>query len=169
MILFLNTKAFIEKTMKSVVPLAPYEVNFVNESYNVQYKTEQKLGQAFNLFTLLALFIASMGLFGLVSFAVIQRTKEIGVRKVLGASITRIVGILSVDFIKLVLLALIISIPIAYYVMNEWLMNFAYKIDIGIVSFFIGGITALVISWLTVGYQSFKAAISNPVKSLRSE
>ncbi len=166
---FLETKAFIEKTMKSVVPLAPYEAKFVNESYNVQYKTEQKLGQAFNLFTLLALFIASMGLFGLVSFTVIQRTKEIGIRKVLGASITRIVGLLSVDFIKLVLLALIISIPIAYYVMNKWLMNFAYKIDVNWWVFIIVGIIVIVIAFVTISFQSIKAAIVNPIKSLKTE
>lgn len=166
---FQNTKEHIEKTMKNVVPLAPYEVKFVEDSYNQQYKSEHKLGQAFNLFTLLALFIASMGLFGLVSFTVIQRTKEIGVRKVLGASIIRIVGILSVDFIKMVLVALVISAPIAYYFMNNWLDDYAYKIDINWWVFIMVGIAVIMIAFVTISFQSIKAAMVNPIKSLKTE
>ena len=117
----------------------------------------------------MAIFIACLGLFGLVAFAAEQRTKEIGVRKVLGASVTSIVALLSRDFLKLVLMAIVIASPVAWYAMNRWLSDFAYRIELGWWMFAIAGVLALVIALLTVSYQSIKAALMNPVKSLRTE
>ena len=113
--------------------------------------------------------MACLGLFGLATFTSEQRAKEIGIRKVMGASSGRIVFILTREFTKLVLIAYVLSIPLSYWAMSYWLQDFAVKVSIGIVSFLIGGVLALLIAWSTVGYQSFKAAWSNPVKSLRSE
>jgi len=122
-----------------------------------------------NTATVIAILISCLGLFGLAAFATTQRTKEIGIRKVLGASVKQIVGLLSKDFIKLVLIAIIIASPIAYYFMNQWLQDFAYRINIEWWIFALAGIIAIAIALLTVSYQAIKAAIANPVKSLRTE
>ncbi|PIA81723.1 hypothetical protein BFR04_13395 [Gaetbulibacter sp. 4G1] len=166
---FENTKLFIEKTMKAVVPLAPYEVRFMEDSYIALYEEERRLGKAFNIFTLLALFIAGMGLFGLVSFQVLQRTKEIGIRKVLGSSITGIVTLLVKDFLRLVIMALLIATPIAYYFMYNWLQGYAYSIDIEWWVFVLVGFLACGVAFATISFQSIKAARSNPIKSLKTE
>ncbi len=110
-----------------------------------------------------------LGIFGLASYTATQRTKEIGIRKVLGASVSSIVLLLSTDFTRLVLISFLMASPIAWYLMKEWLQNFAYRIDIGASVFIISGLVALLIAWLTVSYQSVKAALMNPVKSLRNE
>ncbi|MEM6696781.1 MAG: FtsX-like permease family protein, partial [Bacteroidota bacterium] len=164
-----NTVAHIQNTMKTLIPQYPYEVQFMDESFNNLYESEQRFGKAFNVFTLLALFIACMGLFGLVSHHVLQRTKEIGIRKVLGASVSSIVALLSKDFLKLIIIAFVIAIPITYYAMNQWLENFAYHINIPWWVFALTGSGALGIAFLTVSFQSVKAAISNPIKALRNE
>lgn len=164
-----NTKTFIESTMKAVVPLAPYEARYMEDSYAALYDKESRLAKAFNIFTFLALFIAVMGLFGLVSFQVLQRTKEIGIRKVLGSSISGIVKLLVKDFLKLVLTALLIATPIAYYFMHNWLQGYAYSISIQWWVFVLTGLLACSIAFIAISFQSIKAARSNPVKSLKTE
>jgi putative ABC transport system permease protein len=132
------------------------------------YEREQKQSQLFTTFSMLAIFIGCLGLFGLASFTALQRTKEIGVRKVLGASVSGIVGLLSKEFLKLVLVANLIAWPVAWYAMSQWLEGFAYKINISPLTFVLAAILAILIALLTVSYQSIKAALANPVKSLRS-
>ena len=128
-----------------------------------------RLSKMFSLFTGFAIFIACMGLFGLVAFAAETRTKEIGIRKVLGASVTNIVSLLSKDFVKLILISFVIAFPIAWWAMNKWLEAFAYRIDIEWNIFAIAGVFTLLTALLTVSYQAIKAAVANPVKSLRTE
>ena len=127
------------------------------------------MGEIFLTFSFLAIFVACLGLFGLASFTAEQRTKEIGIRKVLGASVSSIVQLLSREFVKLVGVANLIGWPIAYYAMDRWLQDFAYRIDLGIGMFILGGVLALAIALLTVGYQAVKAATANPVDALRHE
>jgi len=133
------------------------------------YFTEQRKGRVFGAFAILAIFIACLGLFGLTAFAAEQRTKEIGIRKVLGASDSKIFLLLSKEFVRWVLLANLIAWPISYFAMNKWLQNFAYRTHIGVVAFLLSGGTALLIAYLTVSYQSIKSARANPVDSLRNE
>jgi putative ABC transport system permease protein len=164
-----NTLAAIQQTIKNFVPHIPFEYRFMDEAYAQLYQSEQRLGLAFNIFTGLALFIACIGLLGLVSQQVMQRTKEIGIRKVLGASVAGIMFLLSKDFLKLVFLALIIAVPLAGYAMSRWLEDFAYRIDLAWWIFALAGIVALAIALVTISFQALKAALANPVKSLRNE
>lgn len=147
----------------------PFEYGFLDETYRRMYESQISLGRIILVFTSFAIFIACLGLFGLTAFMAEQRTKEIGVRKVLGASVSSIVVLLSKDFLTLVLIAIIIASPIAWYAMNRWLQDFAYKIDIEWWMFGLAGLLAVGIALLTVSFQSVKAALMNPVKSLRSE
>ncbi|MCY7351982.1 MAG: ABC transporter permease [Cytophagaceae bacterium] len=147
----------------------PFTYAFMDELVDKTYQSEQKVGVILNSFALLTIFIACLGLFGLATFTAEQRTKEIGVRKVLGASVASIVGLLSKDFLKLVLVAMVLAAPIAWYAMNQWLQDFAYKIDLEWWVFALAGLLALLIALLTVSFQAIKAALMNPVKSLRSE
>ncbi len=142
---------------------------FWTDDFNAVYRAEQQTGRVLGLFSGLTIFIACLGLFGLAMFTAQSRSKEIGVRKVLGSSVTSIVALLSGDFLKLVLLAILIASPIAWYAMNQWLKDFAYKIDIEWWMFAGAGLLAVGIALLTVSYQSVKAALMNPVKSLRNE
>lgn len=150
-------------------PGVPFEYSFMDDDFNAFYKGEEKVADIFTVFAFLALFIGCMGLFGLATFTAEQRTKEIGVRKVLGASAAAIVTLLSKDFLKLVLIALLIAGPVAYYFMNRWLQDFAYRINIEWWMFAAAGLTTVVIALLTVSWQAIKAALANPVKALRSE
>ncbi len=161
----------IEKAFTQVYPNNSQEFNpiFFDETIAKFYKKEQQFAQILNTATGIAIFISCMGLFGLVAFTTRQRTKEIGIRKVLGASVTQIVQLLSKDFLRLVILGIVIASPIAYWAMNKWLQDFAYRVDISWWIFALAGIVAIVISLLTVSYQSIKAALMNPVKSLRTE
>jgi putative ABC transport system permease protein len=134
-----------------------------------QYESEARAGQIFGVFSGLAIIIACVGLFGLAAYTASLRTKEIGVRKVLGATVGSVVFLLSKEFTKLILIAFIIAVPCAWYIMDNWLQGFAYRTELGPGVFLLAGLTALLISWVTVSYQSIKAAIVNPVKSLRSE
>ena len=147
----------------------PFTYAFMDELVGKTYQAEQKVGIILNIFTLLTIFIACLGLFGLATFTAEQRTKEIGIRKVLGASVMGIAGLLSKDFLKLVLVACVLSFPLAWYAMNQWMENFAYRIDISWWVFALAGVLALLIALLTVSFQAIKAALANPVKSLRSE
>lgn len=164
-----NTLDFIKETWKKYNPIRPFDFSFVDENFDKLYRAEEKMGTLFGYFTSLAIIIACLGIFGLVSFSTENRTKEIGIRKVLGASVVRIIHLFSKEFIMLVLVANIIAWPIAYFVMNKWLQNFAYKINISWWTFLLAGVTALVIALLTVSYQAIKAATSNPVEALRYE
>lgn len=159
----------IKKEYLSFFPGNIFEYSFLDERFNSQYKDDQLFGKAFAIFAGLAIFVACLGLFGLAMFSTIQRTKEIGVRKVLGASIKNILVLLCSDFLMLVFIAAICAFPIAWWLMNNWLQNFAYKIDIGWGVFAVAGLSALLIAFLTVSYQAMKAAIRNPVTSLKTE
>ena len=161
--------AIIEKTYRQFEPGSVFSYQFLDQNFARQYAAEQKQSQLLLIFTALAIFIACLGLFGLATFTAEQRTKEIGVRKVLGASVGSIVALLSKDFLKLVLIAIVIASPLAWWVMNRWLQDFAYKIDIEWWVFALAGLLAVGIALLTVSFQSVKAALMNPVKSLRSE
>lgn len=160
---------YVEGVFKKLSPNYPFSYSFFDEVFERAYFTERRMGRVFGAFAILAIFIACLGLFGLAIFAAEQRIKEIGIRKVLGASVLKIFMLLSKEFIRWVLLANFIAWPIAYFAMNRWLQNFAYRINIGIVAFLISGGTALLIAYLTVSYQSIKSARANPVDSLRYE
>jgi putative ABC transport system permease protein len=159
----------LQKTWKQLLPDHPFEYYFVDEDYNKQYQTEQRLGNLSAIFSVLTIFISCLGLFGLVMVAVSQRTKEIGVRKVLGASVAGITTLISKEFLKLVFIACLIAFPLSYWIMNKWLQSFAYRINISWWVFGVAGVAALLIALLTVSFQSIKAAMTNPVKSLRTE
>jgi len=159
----------VEKQWKTLVADEPMEYAFLEENFNATYRAEQKTGRILGLFAGLTIFVACLGLFGLATFTAEQRTKEIGVRKVLGASVTGVVMLLSRDFLKPVLIAIVLASPIAWYAMNAWLQDFAYKIDIGWWVFALAGVLSVGIALLTVSFQSIKAALANPVKSLSSE
>jgi putative ABC transport system permease protein len=164
-----STLGFLENTINEFIPGYPLEYQFLDEEIDSLYKTEQLTGKIIIYITLLALFISCLGLFGLASFTAEQRTKEIGIRKVLGASVSGIVVLLSREFTKWVALASIIAWPIAYFAMTKWLQNFVYRTSIGWWTFILAGGLALVIALSTVSYQAIKAALANPVDSLRYE
>ncbi|MFD2935911.1 ABC transporter permease [Spirosoma flavum] len=161
--------AYIQSVYHTFDPASTLNFHFLDENFSQQYRAEQKQGEVLLTFTILAVLIACLGLFGLAAFAAEQRTKEIGVRKVLGASVASIVLLLSKDFLKLVLISIVIASPIAWFAMNTWLQSFAYKVEITWWVFAIAGLLAVGIALLTVSFQSVKAALTNPVKSLRSE
>jgi putative ABC transport system permease protein len=159
----------LEKAWKQYLPQFPFDYQFVDERFGRLYENEQRQSRAFIGFALLAIFIACLGLFGLTAFVARQRTKEIGIRKVLGASTSGIVGMLSKDFLKPVLIALLIASPVAYYFMDKWLQDFAYRIHIDGWVFVLAGAVATLVAFATVSFQSVRAALANPVDSLRSE
>ena len=164
-----ETLASIEEVWSQFAPERPFEYSFLDETIDEQYKAEAGLGKIFGYFSGLAVLIACLGLFGLASFTAERRTKEIGLRKVLGASTEKIVVLVSMDFIKLVVIAFLVAAPVAYLVMNRWLESFAHRVDVSLVTFVIAGVGAFVIAGLTVSYQSIKAALTNPVETLRYE
>ncbi|MCD6065744.1 MAG: FtsX-like permease family protein [Bacteroidetes bacterium] len=161
--------ANLQKAWSSIVQDEPFDYQFLDDDFDKLFKGEQNMRVILNLFTVLAVLIACLGLFGLVSYTIKQRVKEIGVRKVLGASIKNISVLLSKDFLKLVCIAVIIATPLAWYCMNKWLQNFAFHIEIGWITFLIAGVLTICIALLTVSLQAAKAANANPVKSLRTE
>ena len=152
-----------------MAPGMPFSYQFLDESFDNMYRAEQRIGKVAMSFAILAVFIACLGLFGLATFMAEQRTKEIGVRKVLGATVPNIVTMLSKDFVRLVLLASVIAFPVAWYAMNRWLQDFAYRIDIGWWIFILAGLIAIIIAIITVSFQAIRAALTNPVNSLRTE
>jgi putative ABC transport system permease protein len=161
--------AATEKVFTEIFPGKIFKYEFLDDQYDSLYKTEARTAQLVGLFTILTLLVSCIGLFGLAAFAAQQRTKEIGVRKVLGASVVGITGLLARDFLQLVFLALVIASPMAYYLMQQWLADFAYRIELQWWMFIGTGIVAILVALFTVGYQSIKAALANPVNSLRSE
>lgn len=164
-----QTLATVNETWSSVFEGSPLHFFFADEYFNNQYKEEQKLETLITLFTGVSIVIAGLGLFGLVAFMIQRRTKEIGIRKVLGANVANVVTLLSKDFVKLVIVGFTIAIPIAWYAMNQWLADFAYRIELGPGTFVFTGGAAVAIALLTVSLQSLKAAVANPVESLKSE
>ncbi|RYZ29392.1 MAG: ABC transporter permease [Chitinophagaceae bacterium] len=161
--------AHIEKTWKKFVPESPYDYTFLDTRFERLYESEQRQGTIFTLFSCIAIFIACLGLLGLSAFAISQRIKEIGIRKVLGADAGNIVGLLSKDFLKLVIVAAVIAFPVAWLMMNKWLEDFAYRINIPWWIFLVAGFIAAFVAFVTISFQALKAAHSNPVKSLRTE
>jgi len=164
-----KTLAAIEAKWKSNIPNRPFQYEFLDESFNKQYRSEERFGKLFFNFAVLAIFISCLGLLGLASYSTILRTREIGVRKVLGASVSSIVNLLSVDFIKQVLIAFAIAIPVAWWGMTAWLNDFSYRTQLAWWVFAAAGITAVLIAFCTISFQAIRAAIENPVKSLRTE
>ena len=148
---------------------APFEYFFMDDAFDAMYKAEDRLSKILTFLTGLAVVIACLGLFGLVTFMAMQRTKEIGIRKTLGASMQSIVRLLSVDFVLLVLLSVVIASPVAWYFMNSWLRDFAYRVSIEWWVFISAAIIAVLITFITISFQAIKAAMANPVKSLRTE
>ncbi|MFP2995201.1 ABC transporter permease [Spongiivirga sp. MCCC 1A20706] len=159
----------LETSWKSVNPYAPFEYTFIDDNVQKMFAEEQRLSKIAKVFTFLAILISCLGLLGLISYIAEQKKKEIGIRKVLGASVQSVVKLITKDFVKLVVIAFVIASPIAYFLMNQWLEEFAYKIDISWWVFALAGGAAMIITLFTVGFQSIKSAVANPVKSLRTE
>ncbi|MCP4725129.1 MAG: hypothetical protein GY863_08840, partial [bacterium] len=164
-----ETVESLRNKWKEVVPAFPFEYYFLEDDFEWMYTNERRAGNIFRSFSLIAIVIACLGIFGLASYTAEQRTKECGVRKVLGASISSIMNLLTKEFIILVLLANIAAYPLSYYIMSKWLELFAYRTDIGILVMLGASVIALIITAITVGLQAFKAARANPVESLRYE
>jgi putative ABC transport system permease protein len=164
-----GTLSFIENKWNELAPHLPFEYEFLDDQFSKLYTAEMRTGKIFYSFALLAIGLACLGLLGLVTFTAYQRTKEIGIRKVLGASIPGIIVMLSKDFLKLVTIAIVIASPVAWWVMNKWLQDFAYRISINWKVFFVAGMAAMMIALITLSFQAIKAAMANPVKSLRTE
>ncbi|MBD0353172.1 MAG: FtsX-like permease family protein, partial [Flavisolibacter sp.] len=161
--------AHVQTTWKRLAPNEPFTYSFLSEDFDRMYRSEQRAGQIFISFAVLAILIACLGLFGLATYAAEQRTKEIGIRKVLGASVSNIVNMLSKDFLKLVFIASVIAFPVAWWGMHQWLQDFAYRIHISWWVFVVAALVAFVIALVTVSFQAVKAALTNPVKNLRTE
>ena len=159
----------IERKWKAMAPSLPFSYQFMDESFDQMYREEQRVGKIAFTFALLAIFIACLGLFGLAAFIAEARVKEIGIRKVLGANVSNIVNMLSRDFARLVLISAVFAFPVAWWAMNNWLKDFAFRVNIGWWVFALAGAIALIIALFTVSFQAIKEALANPVKSLRSE
>jgi putative ABC transport system permease protein len=164
-----STIGYIKDRWEEVCPDYPFEYAFLDESFDRQYKSEQTLSDIFIGFAILAIFVACLGLFALASFTAEKRTKELGVRKILGATSSQIVVLLAKEFAKWVLMANIIAWPVAFYVMNRWLENFAYRTGLGIGIFILSSGVALIVALFTVSFQAVRAAVANPRDSLRFE
>ena len=164
-----NVLGFLEQKWKALRPDEPFEYTFLNEDFQKNYQAEARTSRIVSTFTLISILISCLGLFGLATFAAQQRTKEIGVRKVLGASVGSIVALLATDFLKLVVIAILIASPLAWWAMHKWLQSFAYQISIPIWVFVVASVSALLIAFITVSFQSVRAALMDPVKSLRTE
>jgi len=159
----------IEAVWRELVPNTPFEHSLLSEKVKQQYDADQRILSMITTFTLIAIVISCLGLYGLSVYVAERKVKEIGIRKVLGATVPGIVGMLSKDFVKLVAIAFVISVPVGYFMMDKWLQNFAYKIELGVMVFVLAGLISLAIAWATIGFESVKAAMGNPVNSLRNE
>jgi putative ABC transport system permease protein len=166
---FSEIKPEVEKIWKSLVNDTPFEFSFLDENIQKQYEADRKAAGIITSFTIVAMVISCLGLYGLSTYMTERRFREIGIRKVMGASVKEILSLMTGEFIKLVIIAFVIAVPLAWYGMNQWLEGFAYRVDIGVTAFLIAGSAALVISLLTVSVESFRAATTDPVKALKSE
>ena len=164
-----ETIAGLQAKWKALVPYLPFEYQFLDQEYERMYASEQRLGTVMKLFSLIAIVLACLGLLGLSAYAAKQRIKEIGVRKVLGASVADLVVLLSGDFVKLALVAIVIALPLAWWVMNRWLQDFTYRVDMSFWVYLGGALMVMGITVITVSVQALRAAAVNPVKSLRTE
>jgi putative ABC transport system permease protein len=167
-----NTSATLSRLKElwgTIDPGRPLDYSFLDESFDAQYRAEERLSGIFSSFTVFAIFIACLGLFGMASYMAERRTKEIGIRKVLGASVPGVVSLLARDFVKLVVIANLVAWPLAYFAMSRWLQNFAYRTGIAPWIFLLTGVAALAIALLTVSYQSIRAALSDPVRAIKYE
>jgi putative ABC transport system permease protein len=160
---------FVGSVWQEFAPQQPFEYSFLDTDLDRLYRAEQRTGQIFGIFAALAIFVACLGQFGLTAYTIERRTKEIGIRKVLGASVAGISALLSKEFVKLILVAIVIASPVAYYAMTRWLQHFAYRVEIDLWVFALAGGLALIIALLTVSAQAIKAALANPVESLKYE
>jgi putative ABC transport system permease protein len=161
--------AAMESAFKKYIPSAPFDYKFADNEFAAKFASEERIGKLSTFFAVLAIFISCLGLFGLASFVAEQRTKEIGVRKVLGASVFNLWKMLSKDFVLLVIISLLIAVPLSYYGMHRWLSNYPYRTRISWWVFAVSGTGAILITLLTVSYQAIRAAMANPVVSLRTE
>jgi ABC-type antimicrobial peptide transport system permease subunit len=161
--------ATVERVFKEHFPDIPFEYDFIDDQYGEKFASEERIGRLSGIFTALAILISCLGLFGLTSFVAEQRTKEIGVRKVLGASVFNVWNMLSKDFLKLVIISCFIAVPVAYYIMNGWLQEYPYRVILKWWIFALAMVGAMGVTVLTVSFQAIKAAKQNPVKSLRTE
>jgi len=159
----------VEAVMKKLTPGAPFDYRFADEDYALKFAAEERIGKLAGFFAALAIFISGLGLFGLAAYTAEQRTKEVGIRKVLGASLLHIWGLLSREFFLLVSISLLVAMPVAYYFMHQWLQSYSYRTDISWWVFASSGIASLVITLVTVSSQAVRTALASPVKSLRSE
>ncbi|MCR9084874.1 MAG: FtsX-like permease family protein, partial [Cyclobacteriaceae bacterium] len=164
-----NVIQLIEESWKDMAPGQPLTYEFMDEQFSKMYHAETRLGKVFGVFAGFAIFIACLGLFALTAFTAEQRTKEIGIRKVLGATSSGIVVLLSKEFSKLVLIAFLLASPLAWWSMTKWLEDYEYKVNLGPSIFLLAGLFVAFIAFVTISLQAFKAASSNPVKSLKSE
>ena len=164
-----NLLTTIERVWKKYVADVPFAYKFVDEEFGNKFEAEERIGKLSSYFAILAIFISCLGLFGMASFVAEQRTKEIGIRKVLGASVPNLWGLLSKEFVLLVLISCIIATPIAWYYLHNWLTDYDYRVKIQWQVFVLTAIVALLITLVTVSFQAIKAAIANPTKSLRTE
>jgi putative ABC transport system permease protein len=164
-----RSKDEIKTIWDKYFPEYVFNASFLDESINQYYQSEERLSAMYKVYALLAVFISCLGLYGLVSFMVVRKTKEVGIRKVLGASVQSILYLFSKEFTVLITVAFVLAAPAAWWLMNSWLKDFAYKIDIGAGVFVVAIAASLVVAWLTVGYKAMRAATANPVKSLRTE
>ena len=166
---FSEIKPAIEKTWKSLVNDTPFEFSFLDEAIQKQYDADRKAAGIITSFTIVAMVISCLGLYGLSTYMTERRFREIGIRKVMGASVKEILSLMTGEFVKLVIIAFVIAVPIAWYGMSRWLEGFAYRVDIGITAFLVAGLAAITIALLTVSVESFRAATADPVKALKSE
>jgi putative ABC transport system permease protein len=164
-----ETLVKFEQLWKENIPNLPFEYSFLDEDYAQMFIKESRMSSIFTIFSILAILIACMGLFGLAAYTAEQRTKEIGIRKAMGATSKNVVSLLTREFTKLVIISFVIATPLAWYLMKQWFAAFAYRTSMGVWPFVLAGVIALLIAWFTVSYQSIKAAIANPVDSLRNE
>ena len=164
-----TTLANLEKTWKQRVPHRPFEYDFLDENYSTLYKAEQSIAGVFTAFSTVAILLACLGLFALTAYAIVRRTKEIGIRKILGATTTDILTLVSKDFVKLVLIAVVIAIPLAFFAVDKWLQGFSYRVDLKWWVFVLSSVVTLLIALITISLQAAKTAMSNPVKNLRNE
>src|SRR4030095_10307974 len=164
-----STLQSVKKIWEGTFPNFVYEYKFLDDKIESFYKQESQLSSLYKIFAVIAIFLSCLGLYRLVSFMAVQRIKEVGIRKVLGASISSVIYLFSKEFIILVTIGFVIASPIAWYFMNKWLQDYVYRINISWWIFLAGGISAVIIALVTVSFQAIKAAIANPVKSLRSE
>ena len=164
-----KTRDEIKTIWDKYFPEYVYNASFLEENINKFYEAEQRLSSMYKVYALLAIFISCLGLYGLISFMVVQKTKEVGIRKVLGASVQNILYLFSREFTILITIAFILAVPSAWYLMHSWLNDFAYRIKIGTWMFAVAIAVSILIAWITVGYKAIKTAKANPLKSLRTE